>query len=109
MSTCSDKYTFKFISFWKTLPVKLKVPSTIKLPCNRDVPYTSIPLATLRCLPTPTPPATVSAPVSVLVELLVLDITVMLENVLLPVIVSVPALCTRPVSSIVTFPIIPIN
>ena len=89
--------------------MKLNVPSTIKLPCKREVPYTSIPLATLRCLPTPTPPTTTSAPVAVLVESLVLDITVVLENVFIPVIVSVPALCTRPVSSIVTLPIIPIN
>ena len=40
----------------------------------------------------PTPPATMSAPESVALEKVVFEITVELENVLLPVIVSDPVI-----------------
>ena len=51
--------------------MKLNLPSTIKLPCNLDVPYTSIPLPTVKCFAIPAPPTTTSEPVSVLLESIV--------------------------------------
>ncbi len=64
------------MSVWKTLPLKSNLPSTMRFPCNREVPYTSIPSATLKCFPIPTPPDTTNAPESVVVEFVVFIIVV---------------------------------
>ena len=64
-------------------------------------------LPTLTFFAIPTPPETMSAPESVALDTAVFEITVELENVLLPVIVSVPEIWTILPSSIVTLPIKP--
>ena len=51
-----------------------------KLPCNVEVPYTSIPLPTFRCFPIPAPPTTTSEPESVVLESVVFCIVVIPER-----------------------------